>query len=342
MTTVMITGVSRDLASRFARALAADADTTVIGVDVVPPRHDLGRAGFIRADIRAPIIGKVIDSDAVDIVVHMAVLAAPARTGGRSSMKEINVIGTMQLLAACQKAESVRKFVVQGSVSVYGSTPRDPARFTEEMGPRASLRSGFGKDSAEIESYVRGYARRLDDGCVTTLRLAPLMGAGVDSTITAYLGLPVVPKVAGFDARLQFLHPTDAVEALLTVTRDDLPGIFNVAADDVVLLSQALRTLGRPWIEVPRPAAPLLAGLARRAGFAEISDEQLDVLTYGRAMDSSRFVAATGWRPRYGSAEALAEWAAPAGPGLLGPDRADRLVDAAARLLTGRRASDGV
>ena len=167
-------------------------------------------------------------------------------------MKEINVIGTMQLLAACQKAETFRKLVVQSSISVYGASPRDPAKFTEDMSPRAQPRTGFGKDSLEIESYVRGLARRRPDVVVTTLRLANLMGAGVDSQVTRYLSLPVVPRVMGFDARLQFLHPSDAVAALLLVTRRDVPGTFNVAAPDIVTLSQALRKMGRPTVGVPQ------------------------------------------------------------------------------------------
>ena len=32
----------------------------VVGLDVVPPRHDLGKAEFVRADIRNPVIAKVI------------------------------------------------------------------------------------------------------------------------------------------------------------------------------------------------------------------------------------------------------------------------------------------
>ena len=76
----------------------------VIGVDVVPPRHDLGDVRFVRADIRNPVIAKVIAAEEVDTVVHLSVIATPSGAGGRTSMKEINVIGTMQLLAACQKA----------------------------------------------------------------------------------------------------------------------------------------------------------------------------------------------------------------------------------------------
>jgi UDP-glucose 4-epimerase len=330
---VLVTGVSRDLAARVARALAAEDDQRVIGVDVVPPRHDLGRASFVRADIRNPVIAKVISTNQVDTVVHMAIVATPASAGGRSSMKEINVIGTMQLLAACQKAESFRKLVVQSSVSVYGASPRDPAKFTEDMSPRAQPRTGFGKDSVEIESYVRGLARRRPDVAVSTLRLAALMGAGVDSQVTRYLSLPVVPKVMGFDARLQFLHPSDALEALLLVTRRDLAGTYNVAASDIVTLTQAIAMMGRPSVGVLQAAAPVLATLVRQARLIDFSPDQIDALTYGRAMDTTRFTEAAGFVPRFSSRAALAEFVAVATPGLLSPGRVDTALNALSALV---------
>src|SRR5687768_14430040 len=270
---VLVTGVSRDLGARFARLLAAEERLEVIGLDVVPPRHDLGKAEFVRADIRNPVIAKVIAARGVDTVVHLAVVATPGSAGGRSSMKEINVIGTMQLLAACQRAETVQKLVVQSSISVYGASPRDPAKFTEDMSPRAQPRTGFGKDAVEIEGYVRGLARRRPDVVVTTLRLANLMGATVDSHVTRFLSLPVVPRVMGFDARLQFLHPSDAVDALALVTEGDIGGTFNVAADDVVTLSQALRMMGRPAVGVIPALAPMLATMGRQVRLLDFSSD---------------------------------------------------------------------
>ena len=63
---VLVTGVSRDLGRRAARAVAADpAVRRVIGVDVVPPRGDVGDVSFVRADIRNPVIAKVIAKEAV-------------------------------------------------------------------------------------------------------------------------------------------------------------------------------------------------------------------------------------------------------------------------------------
>jgi len=329
---ILVTGVSRDLGSRFARTLAEEEHVEVVGIDVVPPRHDLGKADFVRADIRNPVISKVIATRGVDTVVHLEVVETPG-PGGRSSMKEINVIGTMQLLAACQKAATFRKLVVQSSISVYGASPRDPAKFTEDMSARAQPRTGFGKDSLEIESYVRGLARRRPDVIVTTLRLANLMGAGVDSHVTRYLSLPVVPRVMGFDARLQFLHPSDAVAALLLVTRRDVPGTFNVAAADIVTLSQALRKMGRPSLLVPQTAAPLVATLIRQARLVDFSTDQIDALTYGRAMDASRFTAETGFVPQLSSRAALTEFVGAAKPGLLSPERVDGALAAVSQLL---------
>ncbi len=214
--TVLVTGVSRHLGGRFARQLTADPSIErVIGVDVVPPRDDLGGAEFVRADIRNPIIAKVIAAADVDTVVHMSVIATPQSAGGRSLMKEVNVIGTMQLLAACQKARSVQRLVVKSSSTVYGASPKDPAMFTEDMEPKRLPRSGFAKDSVEVEGYVRGFSRRRPDVAVTTLRFANCLGPGIDTPLSAYFQLPLVPTVWGFDPRLQFIHEDDLLASLL-------------------------------------------------------------------------------------------------------------------------------
>nr|MBA3524069.1 NAD-dependent epimerase/dehydratase family protein [Geodermatophilaceae bacterium] len=122
---VLVTGVSRWLGARLARTLCdVPGIARVVGVDASPPnpalRETLGRTEFVRADIRNPLIGKVIAATGVDTVVHMNVQATPGDSGGRSAMKEINVIGTMQLLAACQRAATVRRLVVKSTTAVYG------------------------------------------------------------------------------------------------------------------------------------------------------------------------------------------------------------------------------
>ena len=321
---VLVTGVSRDLGRRFARAAAADpAIGRVIGVDVVPPRGDIGDVSFVRADIRNPVIAKIIVKEDVDTVVHMSVISTPGSAGGRNTMKELNVIGTMQLLAACQKAPELRALVVKSTTTVYGASSRDPAMFTEDMEPRRAPRAGYAKDVAEVEGYVRGFARRRPDVRVTMLRGANVVGPHVTSPLTSYFRLPVIPTVFGHDPRLQFLHEQDLLDALRHATLTDVAGTFNVAGDGIMMLSQAVRRLQRPSVALPPFAVGNVGSLLRSARLADFSPEQLGLLTYGRGVDTTRMRTELGFEPAYSTAEAFADFGAPLTPT---GGRTDRLL----------------
>lgn len=308
---VLVTGVSRDLGRKFARAAAEHPRVErVIGVDVVPPRGDVGGMSFVRADIRNPVIAKVIAKEDVDTVVHMSVISTPGSTGGRNTMKELNVIGTMQLLAACQKAPSVEHLVVKSTTTVYGASSRDPAMFTEEMEPRRAPRSGYAKDVAEIEGYVRGFARRRPDVNVTLLRCANVIGPTVVSPMSSYLRMPVIPTVLGFDPRLQLLHERDLLAVLGHAVAARRPGTYNIAGDGVLTLSQIVRRLQRSTVPLPGFAVGALSGLLRSTRLAELPPEMQSLLTYGRGVDTTRMKEELGFTPRYSTAEALDDFGA--------------------------------
>ncbi|KRC52794.1 MULTISPECIES: NAD-dependent epimerase/dehydratase family protein [unclassified Nocardioides] len=314
--TVLVTGVSRDLGRTFARTLATDPGVNrVIGVDVMPPRGDLGDVTFVRADIRNPVIAKVIAKEDVDTVVHMSVIATPGSAGARGTMKELNVIGSMQLLAACQKAETVRQLVVKSSTTAYGASSRDPAMFTEDMEPRRPPRSGYAKDVNEVERYVRGFARRRPDVTVTLLRCANVIGPRVVSPLASYFRLPVIPTVLGFDPRLQFLHETDLNRVLRHAVLSDVAGTFNVAGDGLLMLSQALRRMGRTSVPLPGPAFGGVGSVLKSARMADLSPELVAFLTYGRGVDTTRMRTELGFEPSYSTAAAFAEFVGTLPPG---------------------------
>src|SRR3954452_3896273 len=307
---VLVTGVSRDLGRKYARAAAADpAVARVIGIDAVPPRGDIGDVSFVRADIRNPVIAKVIVKEDVDTVVHMSVISTPGSAGGRNTMKELNVIGTMQLLAACQKAPRLRTLVVKSTTTVYGASSRDPARLAEDMEALRGPRGGYGKDVAEDEGCVRGFARRRPDVGVTLVRAANVIGPHVTSPLTSYFRLPVIPTVLGFDPRLQFLHEDDLIEVLRHAATEDVPGTFNVAGDGVLMLSQAVRRLQRPSVALPGFAVGSLGSVLRSARLADFSPEQTAFLTYGRGVDTTRMRRELGFTPAFTSATAFDDFA---------------------------------
>jgi UDP-glucose 4-epimerase len=307
---ILVTGVSRFLGCHLASRLATDPSIErVLGVDTEPPPRELlrrmGRAAFVRADIRNPLIAKVIKGAGVDTVVHASLSATPGRSGGRSSMMEMNVIGTMQLLAACQQAESVRKLVVKSTTAVYGASARDPALFTEELAPKSLPSSGYAKDAVETEGYVRGFARRRPDVTVTALRFTNFIGPRIDTVMTRYFSLPVVPTVLGYDARVQLLHEQDALAVLERAVREDLPGVFNAGGEEVLLLSQAIRRAGRVALPMPAVAVGAASRLFRGAGLVDFSPEQMRFLNFGRVVDTTRLRTEFGFTPRWTTVRAF-------------------------------------
>ena len=301
----VVTGVSRYLGGKMAdRLVDQPGIDRVIGVDVVPPERPLV-AEFVRADIRSPSITKLLDEAGVDTVVHMGVIATPRQAGGRSVMKDINVIGTMQLLGACQRAPSIRHLVVKSTAAVYGSGPRDPAMISEGSTPRHPPTSGWAKDSVEVEEYVRGFARRRPDVGIATLRFANIVGPGMRTGMTSYLTMPLVPTVLGFDPRLQFVHEDDAIEVTRRIVLQRTSGTCNVAGEGVVLLSQALGRLGKPSLALPAALVPSVGKTLARGAWADFSRDQVRYLTYGRVLDTSLLQAEVGFVPEYTSEEAL-------------------------------------
>jgi len=308
---VLITGISRYLGGKLAQDLEKDPDVDyIVGVDLDEPEVDLDRTEFVRADIRNPLIVKVLQTTEVDTVVHLSIVTTPTRVGGRTNMKEFNVIGAMQLFAACQKAESVQRLIMKSTTAVYGSDPRDPAVFTESDQSRSTPRTGLMKDAAELERYARDFGRRRPDVDVTILRFANFIGPDIETTLTRYFSLPVIPTAMGYDPRIQLIHEDDALEVLRRSVRGSHPGIFNVAADGVVYLSQAVRILGRPPVPVILPLATPVANVLRRMGKVDFATDQLQFLLYGRVVDTTRLHEDFGYVPRFTTREALRDFQA--------------------------------
>lgn len=309
--TVLVTGVSRFLGSSLAGRLAAAPDVDrVIGVDATLPdaaaRQRLGRAEFVRVDIRNPLIGKVMQTAGVTCVVHASASVAPVAAAVRTMTKEMNVLGTMQLLAACQRTPTIESVIVRSTSAVYGGSAKDPAVFTEETAPRAAPPTGPARDAADIEGYVRGFARRRPDVRVAVPRFAEIIGPTVRTPVTRYFSLtPGVPVPLGHDARVQFVHETDAVDLLEHLTLGSFAGTVNVAGDGVMTLHQAIRRAGRITVPVPMSAMDVVSSVLRLARVGGFSTQQLRLLAAGRVLDTTRLKTVAGFSCRYTTRQAF-------------------------------------
>ncbi len=165
------------------------------------------------------------------------------------------------------------------------------------------------------------------------LRAANVIGPAISSPITSYFRLPVIPTVLGFDPRLQFLHQQDLIDVLRHSVAADVSGVFNVAGDGLIMLSQAVRRMQRPTVPMPGFMVGSVGSTLRRGRVADFSPEQLSFLTYGRGVDTTRMREVLGFEPAFTTEEAFADFSSHLPPT---GGRSDRVLAAVEQQLTAR------
>jgi UDP-glucose 4-epimerase len=279
-----------------------------VGLDARVPRARLVRTEVVEADLRDPGIAEVVARAGPDTVVHDAIVRRPRPGMSERTMHDINVIGSLQLLSACEQTPSVSAIVIRGSAGVYGAEPQAPQFFTEEMTRLFPPRSRFQRDVAEIEDYFEAYSRRRPGVTCTMLRYQPALGRSIQTQLSAYLSQTACPIHLGFDPRIQLVHEQDALDALVAAVRRPVRGAVNVAASGTIGLIRMIRLAGRQALPVPGALFGPLTAAARRVGAAGYSDDFARLLRYGRAVDVGRLEREVGHTPRYSTVAAVREW----------------------------------
>jgi len=297
-TRVLITGVSNPLGAEVARRLAPQVPF-LFGCDVADPVSALEEMDFVHADTRHAAIGKLVRQLRIDTVVHLAVMVDSPHD--ERSIHETDVIGTMNMLAGCAApSSSVRKLVLKSSQAIYGAGPADPSFFSEDMSSSDKPVSSITRDLLEMEQLVSEFALRNEPCKVSVLRLG--FRVSEDTTLARYLSLPIVPTFAGFDPRLQLLHEEDASEAIVRAVMGTHRGVFNVAADGVVLLSHAIAIMGGRPAPILPPYGQWVARQALRVlTRVPVQAHLADVIAFGSVMDCARLRKEFGWAPEYTS-----------------------------------------
>ena len=338
---VAVVGGSRYLGAHLVGMLLRnDSVERVLAIDSVKPspqhRRRMRDAEFVRLDPQSPRLQGILREADIDTVVHAGLHHTDFAPGGRAAVKESNIMGSMHVIAACRRAATVKRFVLISSTSVYGSSGVDPAMFSEDMAARRHAGGGIPVDHLSVEGYVRGMSRKRPDIAVTILRIPAILGLP-EPTVVGELLLPsVAPVLAGYDPRIQLLHPQDALDALLHATLGATPGTYNIAADGVLTLTQAIRRAGH----IPLPVMPATFKLAARLlssqGLRDIGTSQLRYLRYGRTMDTTRMRTEFGFTPRYSTEEALQAYLVDSGAEpLVTREAVERKVATVAALLPG-------
>jgi UDP-glucose 4-epimerase len=304
---VLVTGADTFWGGRVVQALEADPQMEVIlgmGSGSKGPSVPFERAEFVRADQAYSLLNRIVRATQVDTIVHTFLVTNSTQVRPRA-LHDINVIGTMNLLAAAGAAGSpVRHVVMKSSTLVYGSAEEDPQTFAEGTPRSHTPRTRLERSLVEAEALVRDFAEDNPGTLVTVLRFANVLGTDIVTPISRNLSRPVCAAVFGFDPLLQFVEEDDVVRALEHVTRNRIAGLFNVAGAGRLPWSEVAAICGTRLLPLPPVRTALAAAPLIRLGVIDFPPELESLLRFGRGVDTRRLLA-TGFEYRYTSAGAV-------------------------------------
>ena len=310
---ILVTGVANYWGAHLASQLLAENDAEpgagwhIIGLDTTRPNPEIPGLDFIQADIRNPLLVDLLQEERVDTLCHLAFKDSIHPT---ETTFDTNVVGTMKVFGACAQA-GVRKVVLKSSTAVYGAHPDNPAFLSEEHSLRGSRKYGYTRDLVEIEAFFNGFRHQVPEMVLTLLRFASIIGTDVDTPLTRFLREPLSPVLLGFDPMLQVIHERDVLAALFHTLTNDVPGVFNIAAEGVLSLSKLMAIAGKMPLPLIHPLAYFGADLLDGRGLDKrrYLPIELDYLRYPWVGDLSKMRAEFGFTPAYTAEEALREFA---------------------------------
>jgi UDP-glucose 4-epimerase len=305
---VLITGLGTFWGGRVAQALEKDPEVDVIvGLDTVEPKVQLERTEFVRADQTYSILARIVAATQVDTILHTFLVVDSSRMSG-TKMHEINVIGTMNLLAAAGASKSsVRHIVVKSSTLVYGSAMNNPQWFREETPRPSPPKTRVERSLLDVEGYLSDFAEDNPHVVVSLLRFSNVLGTDIKTPLSRALQLPVVPSILGYDPMLQFVEEDDVIRSIEFVMHNQVPGVYNVAGDGRIPWSECALVLGKRLAPMPPVLTQFAAAPLELIG-VELPPETLGLLRYGRGADNRRLKRA-GFEYRYTTAGAVQSFA---------------------------------
>jgi len=299
--TVAITGVNSYFASTLLPKLQDDPRVEqIIGIDISPWKGGFDKVRFHKEDIRSDRMTEILEG--VDVVYHLAFIVGEIPNKDRT--QDINVGGSKNVFAACAR-NSVKKVIYTSSMTVYGSHENNPIGFTEKSPLSRNEDNYYNTSKIDVEDFVADFRKNHPEITVTVIRAGLLVGPKIDNMFSRLWELKITALPMGNTTHNQFIHEEDLGEALYLADQADIPGIFNVTADDAVTTKWCFKTAGTIVIPLPHSLLKPMANIGFRLGLFPAGGGWVTFSKYTVFGLSDEFKKATGWEPKYTSEQAF-------------------------------------
>jgi nucleoside-diphosphate-sugar epimerase len=201
----------------------------------------------------------------------------------------------------------VRKIIRLSTTAAYGAWSTNPLPLTEDAPLRPNPGFNAAVHAAEVERLLAEWQHEHPAVTITTLRAAPILGAGANHLWARLLTTPTRVRVRGASPTFQVVHVDDVVQALALVVREEHAGVLNVAADGWLSAEELDELVPRALVPAV-PADVLRRALARMwsSGVGVTPPTVVPYLVFPWVVASDR-LQALGWQPGHTNEETILE-----------------------------------
>lgn len=307
---VLVTGASGGIGKAALRSLAGDG-RKVIALDLHSPSaiDRLQGVDYRELDVRSPALVDLLREQRIDVVVHLAAMLEDRGPQGRERAFSVDVLGTQNVINACVEA-SVGRLVVTSSGAAYGYHHDNPEWIDETQALRGNEAFTYSRNKCLVEELLANARREHPELAQVVFRPGTVLGAEMDSPVTALFDKPVMLGVRESETRFVLIWEDDVAAALLRGVDGDEVGIYNLAGDGYVTLAQIAEAQGKRCIALPARWVATGLSVLSRLGLTRYGPEQVDFIRYRPVLSNRRLKEELGYTPRYDSREALTAYLA--------------------------------
>ncbi|MEL0438060.1 SDR family oxidoreductase [Phycobacter sp. K97] len=307
--TILITGA----AGMVGRALLQELQgCRIIASDLAAPADLSEGAEFRRMDVTTEDPACVIGEEKPDVIVHLASIVTPPKGSGRDLAHAVDVEGTRKVLEAAV-AHGVGRIVVTSSGAAYGYHADNPVPLRESDSLRGNPEFAYSDHKRQVEEMLADYRRAAPQLEQVVLRVGTVLGEGTENQITALFHRPRLLAVAGSESPFVFIWTRDLARILARAATDGPAGVFNVAGDGAMGVSDLARVLKKPVLRLPAWVLKAALALGKPLGLTRYGPEQVRFLQYRPVLDNGALKQDFGYTPELTSAEVFDLWRRQAG-----------------------------
>ena len=311
MTRILITGA----AGAVGQALLAELDGTdhaVIATDIRQPPNLAPGVEWQPLDVTTDAPTRVIGEAKPEAVIHLASIVTPPKDSTRTFEHAVDVEGSRKVLDACIEA-GVRRLVVTSSGAAYGYHADNPVPLSETDPVRGNAEFAYSDHKRQVEEMLAAARASHPELEQVVLRVGTVLGAGLENQITALFRRPRLIAVSGSESPFVFIWTRDLARILLRAATDGPPGIFNVAGDGAMGVTDIAGALGKLVLRLPAGLLKATLGIARPLGLSRYGPEQVRFLQYRPVLDNTALKEVFGYTPELTSRDVFDLWRKAAG-----------------------------